>query len=243
LQNEFTGIVYNEFAEENGVILLYSRNGLYQISLKDENKDIWQDYLDTGDYSNALKCVNDNTILTRRINRISADEDYENKDLLNSVMKYNLSDEKFEIVCLKYLMKDDIEALKLYCELYLNANVNIREKYNLEANLITTLIIEIMLNNKEEKKRALEVFRQFIRENLKYIKEGNIVYPLVKSYGKMDEFIEYASIIGDYETVIMYYINQGNISEALDKLITFASFADDKDTVMIDNLIKIFNER
>ena len=240
LQNEFTGIVYNEFAEENGVILLYSRNGLYQISLKDENKDIWQDYLDTGDYSNALKCVNDNTILTRRINRISADEDYENKDLLNSVMKYNLSDEKFEIVCLKYLMKDDIEALKLYCELYLNANVNIREKYYLEANLITTLIIEIMLNNKEEKKRALEVFRQFIRENLKYIKEGNIVYPLVKSYGKMDEFIEYASIIGDYETVIMYYINQGNISEALDKLITFASFADDKDTVMIDNLIKIF---
>jgi len=240
LQNEFTGIIYNEFAEEKGVILLYSRNGLYQISLKDENKDIWQDYLDTGDYSNALKCVNDNTILTRRINRISADEDYDAKDYMNSVMKYNNSDEKFEIVCLKYLMKDDYEALKLYCELYLNDNVNIKEKYNLEANLITTLIIEIMLNNKEDKKRALEVFRQFIRENLKYLKEGNIVYPLVKSYGKMDEFIEYASIIGDYETVIMYYINEGNISEALDKLITFASFADDKDTATINNLIKIF---
>ena len=159
---------------------------------------------------------------------------------MNSVMKYNNSDEKFEIVCLKYLMKDDYEALKLYCELYLNDNVNIKEKYNLEANLITTLIIEIMLNNKEDKKRALEVFRQFIRENLKYLKEGNIVYPLVKSYGKMDEFIEYASIIGDYETVIMYYINEGNISEALDKLITFASFADDKDTATINNLIKIF---
>jgi len=240
LQNVFTGITFNEFAEENGVILLYSKNGLYQISLKEENKDIWQDYLDIGDYTNALKCVNDNAKLTRRINRISADEDYDIKDYMNSVMKYILSDEKFEIVCLKYLMEDQVEALKLYCELYLNDNVNIKEKDNLEANLIVTLIIEIMLNNKEDKKRALESFRKFIRENLKYIKEGNIIYPLVKSYGKMDEFIEYSSIIGDFETVIMYFINEGNINEALDKLTTFASFTEDNDTVAINNLIKIF---
>ena len=53
---------------------------------------------------------------------------------------------------------------------------------------------------------------------------SNKAHELV-SNNKEDEFIEYASIIGDYETVIMYYINQGNISEALDKLITFASFA------------------
>ena len=241
LQNEFTGILYNEFAEDNGIILLYSKNGLYQISLKDENKDIWQDYLDTGEFDNALKCVQDNNKLTRRINRISADEDYDKQDYLNSVMKYNLSDEHFEMVCLKYLMKDQIDALKLYCELYLNANVNIKEKNNIEANLITTLIIEIMLNkSNEDRKRALETFRPFIRENLKYIREGNIVYPLVKSYGKMDEFVEYASIRGDYESVILYYINGGNIYDALDKLITFASFTDDKDQVAMDNLVRIF---
>ena len=238
-QNDFSGVIYNEFAEENGIIFLYSKNGLYQISLKDENKDIWKDYLDSGDYSNALKYVNDNPKLTRRINRIDADQDYDAKDYMNSVMKYNLSDEKFEMVCLKYLMKDQIDALKLYCELYLNGNVNIKEKDNIEANLITTLIIEIMLNSSRDD-NAVDSFRQFIRENLKYIKEGNIVYYLVKTYGKMDEYIEYASIIGDYESVIMYYINEGKIYEALDKLITFASFTDDKDKEINDNLINIF---
>ena len=239
LDSEFTGVLYNEFAEDNGVVLLYSRNGLYQISLKDENKDIWKDYLNTGDYTNALKCVDDNPRLTRRINRISADEDYEAKDYMNSVMKYNQSDEKFEIVCLNYLMKNELDALKLYCELYLNANVNIKENNNLEANLITTLIIEIMLSSSTED-IAVESFRQFIRENLKYIKEGNIVYPLVKSYGRMEEYVEFASIIGDYETVIMFYMNEGKIFEALDKLITFASFTDDRDTEIIENLVNIF---
>ena len=96
---------------------------IYQISLKDENKDIWQDYLDTGDYSNAIRCVAGNQKLTRRINRISGDEYYDAKSYKNSAMKYNESDETFEIVCLKYLMKDQIEALKLYCELYLKLNV------------------------------------------------------------------------------------------------------------------------
>jgi hypothetical protein len=241
LERDFNGVVFNEFAEENGIILLYSTNGLYQISLKDENKEIWKDYLDIGDYDNAIKLVEQNKKLKRRIYRIDADEVYDANDYLNSVMKYISSDEKFEIVCLKYLMKDQFDALKLYCELYLSANVEIKEENNIEANLITTLIIELMLNNsKEDRKRDLETFRLFIRENRKYIREGNIIYPLVKRHGKMEEFIEYGSIIQDYESVIMYFINGGNIDEALDRLMMFASFVDDKDQAMIDNLINIF---
>ena len=241
LKSEFTGILYNEFAEDNGVIILYSRNGLHKISLKEENKDIWQDYLDIGDYINALKCVEGNGKLSRRINRINADECYESQDYINSAMKYNDSDEKFEIVCLRYLMKNQIEAFKIFCELYLKTNVEIKEKDNVEANLITTLIIDIMLNNSREgKKRTLEVFRQFIRENMKYLRDGNIIYSLVKSYGKMDEYVEYGAINGDYETVIMHHLNEGNVNEALDKLITFASFADDKDQSSIEQLQNIF---
>ena len=238
-QNEFKGIIFNEFTGENGIVMLYSKNALFKISLEEENEDIWQDYLDTGDYNNALNCLNNNPKLTRKINRISGDEDFEAKDYMNSVKKYNASDEAFEIVCLKYLMENQIEALKSYCESYLQSNVNFKESGNLESNLIATLIIEIMLNNKN-KKYATEDFRKFIRENLKYIKEGNIIYPLVKSYGKMNEYIEYASIIGDYESVVMHYINEGNINEALDKLVTFASYANDDDTVTIQNLKDIF---
>ena len=240
LEHDFTGVIYNEFAENNGLILLYSRNGLYQIPLKDENKDIWKDYLDTGDYTSALKCVDDDKKLNRRINRISAEEDFYAKDYLNSVMKYNFSDEKFEVVCLRYLMKNQIDALKLYCELYLSQNVNLEEKNNIEANAIATMIIELLINTTKEEKKSLDTFRTLVRENLKFFRSGNIIYDLVKSYGRMGEFIEYASIMGDYETVVMYYINSGNISEALDKLIEFASYLYDDDKINLKRLTDLF---
>ena len=230
LQSDFTGLIYDEFAEKNGVILLYSKIGLYQISLNDENKDIWKDYLDAGDYSNAIKWVEGNNKLIRRINRIDAEEDFAKNDFNNSVMKYNLSDEHFEIVCLKYLLKNQLDLLQLYCELYLSDNVNINKVRNLEANVITTMIIERMVNNtKIDKNKSVENFRSYIRGNLKYLKEGNVIGSLLRSYGKMEEFILFCSIVADYETVIMYYINRGNIYEALDKLIGFASYIDEED--------------
>ena len=240
LDKDFTGIIYNEFTDNNGVILLYSRSGLYQISLKDENRDIWKDYLDTGDYDSALKCVEANSQLNRRINRINAEEFFYSKDYLNSVMKYNFSDEKFEIVCLRYLMKNQIEALKLYCELYLSQNVNLEQKENIEANIIATIIIELMLNTTKEEKKSLDAFRTLVRGNLKYLKKGNIIYDLVKSYGRMGEYIEYASIIGDYETVIMYFINSGNIGEALEKLTEFVSYLYDDNKDNLNRLINLF---
>ena len=45
-QNEYDQMIYNEFSKDGGIILLSSKNGLFQISLKDENKDIWKDYLE-----------------------------------------------------------------------------------------------------------------------------------------------------------------------------------------------------
>ena len=235
-QNEYKGLLFNEFSEENGNIFIFSRNGLFQISLLEENKDIWQDYLDVGDYGNAQRCCSDNNQLIRKINRINADEDFEKKDYLNSAIKYINSDEKFEIICLKYLMKNQIDALKYYLELYLTTNVHIRDKHNLEANLICTLIIEIFLNS--AKKNNVDEFRQMIREKSKYLMEGNIIYPLLISYGKMEEFVEFSSVMGDQENAILYYINEGKIDLALEKLTEFTAYAYDKK--VLEDLKEIF---
>ena len=241
LQTDFNGIIFDEFAEKNGLILLYSKNGLYKISLTDENKDIWRDYLDSGDYSNAIKWAEGNNKLIRRINRIDAEEDFDKNDFNNSVMKYNLSDEHFEIVCLKYLMKNQYDLLQLYCELYLSDNVDLTNKENLEANFITSMILEQMvINSKIDQKKTFEMFNTYIRTNYKYLKGGSIIGPMLRSYGKMEEFILYHSIIADYETVISYYINRGNIYEALDKLIQFVSYLDDNDKNSIKLLSDIF---
>jgi len=250
-QIEYDQMVYNEFAKNNGIILLSSKNGLYQISLKDENRDLWKDYLEIGDYQKALNFC-DSERIKRKINRIEAENDFDQKQRLNSVNKFANSDEKFEIVCLKFLMENDLEGLDYYLQIYKESNLHKKEtnikvekkkddnqkEDILQLNLICTWIVEIYINKlKGNKNSNLDDFRQLIRENLNYLDRG-LIYQLLQSYGKMEEFIEFASLMGDYEKVILYYVNQGEIDTALDKLTWFASFSEDQET--LNKLTQIF---
>ena len=236
-QTKYTNMVYDDCARDGGVIFLTSNNSLYQVSLKDENKDIWQDYVEIGDYEKAVNlCGKDNPQLERKINRICAENLLEKNEGRNAATKYSNSDERFETVCLKFLMKNDIEALKIYLELYLTQNTT--ENDLTQRSLIYTWLIEIYLNmSKNDKKKNLEDFRGIIREYQKFI-DKDTIYQLLESYGKMDEYIEFASLMGDYEKAIVYYINEGQIDKAIDKLTWFASFSDDKET--LDKLSTIF---
>ena len=121
-------MLYHEFGKDNGVIILTSKNGLYQISLKDENKEIWKDYLEVGNYEEAQKLCNTN-FLKLKINKIDADYEFdENKSGEKAAEKYANSNERFEIVCLKYLMRNDLKGLKLYLEEYMKVNLHREEK-------------------------------------------------------------------------------------------------------------------
>ena len=245
-QIEYNQMIYDEFAKDNGIILLNSHNGLFQISLKDENNDIWKDYLEIGDYQKAQNFCGSNK-LKQKINRIDAEYEFEEKkDGFNAANKFANSDEKFEIVCLKYLMRNDIDGLNLYLQVYMESNLHKEDKNKksneqkkediLQLSLICTWIVEIFINppksNERDKENKINMddFRQLIRENFKYLDPG-LIYQLLQSYGKMEEFIEFASIMSDYEKVILYFINQGEIDTALDKLTWFASFSEDPDTL------------
>ena len=58
----FNRMIFNEFYRDNGFILLYSESGLYQILLKDENKNIWKDYLEIGKYKKSIELSQSNKI-------------------------------------------------------------------------------------------------------------------------------------------------------------------------------------
>ena len=75
-----------------------------------------------------------------------------------------------------------------------------------------------------------------IREKSKFLRSGNIIFELLQSYGRMDEFVEYASIMGDYEKVILYYINQHDISAAIEKLTLFAAYADENTLKILSSI-------
>ena len=98
--------------------------------------------------------------------------------------------------------------------------------------------MEIFLNKtKISNEDSIIEFKQIVRENRKYLDPG-LIYQLLQSYGKIKEFTEFASIMNDYEKVILYYINNGEIDAALNQLTLFASYSDDEETLNI--LTQIF---
>ena len=251
-QIEYEQMLYHEFSKDNGIIILTSKKGVYQISLKDENTDIWKDYLEIEDYQKAQNfCGSD--ILKRKINRIDAEYEFEvKKDGFNAANKYANSNEKFEIVCLKYLMRNDIDGLNLYLQVYMESNLNKEDKNKkilkpneqkkediLQLCLICTWIVEIFINQSEKNKSNMEEFRQLIRENLNYLDPG-LIYQLLKSYGKIEQFLEFALLMNDLEKAVSFYIDQGKIDMALEKITFNASFAEDPKE--LEKLSKIFSE-
>ena len=265
LRINYEKIIYCEFTENNGIILLISKDGFGKISLKNENDDIWKDYVEVGDYKNALK-VCDSEEKKLRINRIDAEDDFYNKKnkRIEAAKKFAKSDERFENVCLKYLMINDLSGLNEYLAFYDKTNINKDDKGDKENKkkeplttaqefqllFIGSLKIELFVDRKKEFKEDeephiddmedMDVFRQLVRDYKDYLSK-EIVYSIIQRSGKTNKFIEFASIMGDYEKVISCYIDLGMFDLAAEQLTWFASFSDDIETLNILSQIFLDN--
>ena len=259
--DDFLNIYYDE---KNYIWVLNKINNIYQISINARNKYLWQDYLEIGDFRNAIEiCKKEKPDLVYKIEKLYAEENFNNKNYTIAASTYATSDEKFEDVCLKFLQKNELEGLSNYLnsvlEFRLNKKENLEEnnklildekkrkeleiletKENMQKCLISTWIIEIYLNQtKNETKKDLNSFKQLIRGREKYL-DKETIYQLLQNYGRIDEFILFADMKEDYETIILHYINEKNIKKALEKITTYCLYIEEEQK--IDNLAKIFEK-
>ena len=263
LTKPFNNLFYNEYSIENGnLILVSNEEGVYKISLEKENKDIWQDYLEIGNYDEAVSiCEQTNPGLIKKIKRVSAEEYFEKGRGYKAAKDFSISNETFENVCILYLMKNDYKNLRKYLTEYSDNNLDIKKDI-VQLTLINFLLFNIHLkenpkinNNEneledininkdntkliEQNKNSLEEFTNFIKENKDFL-NSETMYQILQNNGRMEELIEYASIIQDYEKVILYYINEKNIPKAIHKLFQFANSTNKAD--ILKKLCNIFQQ-
>ncbi len=263
LTKPFNNLFYNEYSIENGnLILVSNEEGVYKISLEKENKDIWQDYLEIGNYDEAVSiCEQTNPGLIKKIKRVSAEEYFEKGRGYKAAKDFSISNETFENVCILYLMENDYKNLGKYLTEYSDNNLDIKKDI-VQLTLINFLLFNIHLkenpkinNNEneledininkdntkliEQNKNSLEEFTNFIKENKDFL-NSETMYQILQNNGRMEELIEYASIIQDYEKVILYYINEKNIPKAIHKLFQFANSTNKAD--ILKKLCNIFQQ-
>ena len=228
-------------------IIFYSPNNIYKISLDIETKNIWEYYVEIGNFELALQNLKkEDKYMKPILQKLYGNFLFEQKKYLEAAEHYAFSNENFEHICLKFLNINNIDALLKYLSLVFyfknkgkNNNRNkIRiinsikiEKYFIEKYLINTWIFELLIIKKEENKKdeIIPFIRDYTRNDIHgkdYI-DKNILYFVLNSYGSLEELIEYTKINQDYELVIFYLINCGREIEALEYVKEFFYFERD----------------
>ena len=92
---------------------MHSGRNIYQLTIENEDRDIWKAHLEKENYDLALQhCENKKLPFEKKVARLYADYIYQNNLFMEAAVMYAKSDEKFEEVTLKFLMNHQYSALK-----------------------------------------------------------------------------------------------------------------------------------
>lgn len=218
-EDAFKDIVYDNF---RNVLLIRSNNQLYQMPLEKEKMIIWQDYIEIGECDNALDFARrTNHKYLKEIYKMVADISYEEGDYLKSAEEFAYSNESFELVCFKLLHTNQYPALKEYLSWLLD--IRIPDDKQHAKCLVGTLLVELMINvintikDPEHLSNELGKLMTCLNQKKTYL-EKSTIYELLLQCGLIDEYLEFAENIGDYETVVLHLINSDQIKLALEKM-------------------------
>ncbi len=106
--------IFNMYYDKNtNSIWLVSIRHIYQITIENEDRDVWREYLEIEDYQMALDhCERKGLPEGKKVARLYALNMLENKKYIAAASLFGKSDEKFEEVTLKFLTLGDYDALK-----------------------------------------------------------------------------------------------------------------------------------
>ena len=250
LLTRYNDMYYNKSI--NSLILSTTRD-VFTLNLDNEDKYIWENYVEIGNYDLALKSLPKEELhLKPKLHRLNAEKLFKEKKYEQAANEYNSSDEIFESVCVKFIMSNQYQALLKYLNLFRNTkltNINKRDdnKNYIRKYLVYTWIAELLVeqenlkNNKSNLNLSLKDFIEETKHNHtdKYI-DKMTYYFLLLNNGKKKEFLDYAMLKGDYELIIQNLLNHLNYDEVLNNLEKFMS--SDIDDKALKKLIKIIFE-
>ena len=245
LREPYLDMYYNQIL--NGIIL-YNEKGIYRIPLEHEFRYLFEDYIEIGNFAKALELLSKVDInLKPKLHKIYADHLFEKQQFLEAASEYAFSDEILEDVCIKFLNTNNSLALvkylalinhfrikKIYSEKEKNENNDSRY---IDNYLINTWILELLfgINENVKKEELSPNIKYFVRQANECF-DINLIYFILNIYGKDKELQDFASLKLDYETIVLYLINQKKINESLTKINDYLSFGIDSVNTQLEKI-------
>ena len=232
LPMRYLDLFFNEF---NKYLYLYTEIDIYRLSLENEEKLAWGNYIEIGKYDLALSLIPKNDDETRiKIHKIKADSLFKQKKYGLAGKEYAFSNEPFEYICYKFLKEGQYSGLISYLDMIKNHKLNdnniraYNNEFFINKYLIYTWLAELLINEESKQSENGELNLKKFGEEFKHNKKDRyinkqILYYFLKLNGKEKELNEFAIAKNDYQTLIRNLLSKGKFDEAfsyLDKNLT-----------------------
>jgi hypothetical protein len=256
LLTRYNNIYYNKSLKS---LVLSTTKDIFVLSLENEDKYIWENYVEIGNFDLAVKSLSkEEAYLKPKLHKLNAEKLFNEKKYDKAAEEFGLSDEIFESVCVKFITANQHQALLKYLNIVKNSKLSSANKKDDNKNfirkyLVYTWIAELLVeqenikgNNKDSNNiiKSNISLNEFIDETKHYQTEKYIdkmtYYFLLLNNGKNKEFLDYAMSSKDYELIIQNLLNHLNYDEVLNNLEKFMS--SDLDEIVLKKLIKILFE-
>lgn len=212
-----------------GTLWTFTTSSVYKVKLTRENRDVWQMYLEKGEFELAKDYCEDNPMHMDKVLTKQADHLFSNGKFEESAAMYALTRNSFEETALKLISLPQKNALKVFVQKKL---ASLKPQDKTQMTMLVTWMIELFLNqlgefkemgqdDTSEYENTQEEFRKFlgqprVRECVSH--NRSVVYDLIASHGDVEDLVFFAVLMKDFERVIGHHIQHENYRGALDVL-------------------------
>ncbi|XP_070564875.1 vacuolar protein sorting-associated protein 18 homolog isoform X2 [Ptychodera flava] len=207
-----------------GTIWAYTDQSVFKYKVVRETRDVWQMYLDKGDFESAKQYSKDNPANMDKVLTRQAEYFFNEKSYEKSAMYYALTERSFEEVALKFIQVEKRDALKTFLNKKMNALKNTEKT---QMTMIITWLIELYLNqlgtlrDQGDSQGFLELqdeFQKFLAQTkVKDCLSHNraTAYDLIASHGDVEDLVYFAFLMQDFERVMSHHIQHDDYNAAL----------------------------
>ncbi|KAH8835865.1 Pep3/Vps18/deep orange family-domain-containing protein [Flagelloscypha sp. PMI_526] len=214
-----------------GTFWVYTSKSLFELDITNESRDVWSIFLELGQYDTALKYAK---TASQRDHILSAQGDayFKQGRFFQAAQCYAQCSISFEAVALKFIDAGERDPLRAY----LISRLERTRKTDLtQRMMLATWLVEFYLSKcnelddlvvsesisqdveslKTEKSILEEDLRQFL-DTYKSNLDPATIFELIQSHGRTDIYLHFATVIGDFTSVIEHWILEEEWLKAID---------------------------
>ncbi|KAK3863078.1 hypothetical protein Pcinc_031108 [Petrolisthes cinctipes] len=210
-----------------GTIWVYAERGVLKYRVDREGRNVWQIYLDQGNYELAKRHCNSDPNLLSVVLLREAQDLFEKKEYLESAKLFAKTIASFEEISLKFVDVEQEEALNIFLHEKLDS---LKVSEQTQVTIVVMWLLELYLKHLGNLRDAgrhtspqyieyneqLKTFLQDPKVRSCITNNASAVYELLSSHDDQDNYVSVSLMLKDYDRVLRHLMRHGRHIEALD---------------------------